>query len=111
MSSGKASPQPLLQGIKKTKSGRATTSRYTAEEVGGGGGCRTRRRSRGTSLEVRPRRYIASSLCLHYVWYLFFNMLLNCLPFPIVRGQVRGRGQGRAIVLLSEIPSASSEVA
>src|SRR3954471_20649393 len=45
-------------------------------------GGRRRRRSRGTSPEVRTRRYIASALCLHYAWYIFFNMLLNCLPFP-----------------------------
>jgi len=34
-------------------------------------------------------------------------MLLNCLPFPIAGG----RGRGRATVLLSEIPSASGDVA
>src|SRR4051812_10228650 len=34
-------------------------------------------------------------------------MLLNFLPFPIAGG----RGRGRATVLLSEIPSASGDVA
>ena len=38
-------------------------------------------------------------------------MLLNCLPFPIAGGRGRGRGRGRATVLLSEIPSASGDVA
>src|SRR3954466_7963476 len=42
-----------------------------------------------------------------YAWYLFFNMLLNCLPYPIVG--VRGRGRGT--ILLSDIPSASGDVA
>src|ERR1041385_2810833 len=31
-------------------------------------GCRTRRRKRGTSPEGRPRRYIASSLCLVFIF-------------------------------------------
>ena len=34
-------------------------------------------------------------------------MLLNCLPFPIAGG----RGRGRATVLLSDVPSASGDVA
>ena len=38
-------------------------------------------------------------------------MLLNCLPFPIAGGRGRGRGRGRAAVLLSDIPSASGDVA
>ena len=38
-------------------------------------------------------------------------MLLNCLPFPIAGARGRGRGRGRATVLLSEIPSASGDVA
>src|SRR3954466_1104283 len=42
-----------------------------------------------------------------YAWYLFFNMRLNCLPFPIAGG----RGRGRGTVLLSDIPSASGDVA
>src|SRR3954469_6068171 len=46
-----------------------------------------------------------------YAWYLFFNMRLNCLPFPIAGVRGRGRGRGRGTVLLSEIPSASGDVA
>src|SRR3954464_13573745 len=42
-----------------------------------------------------------------YAWYLFFNMCLNCLPFLIA--EVRGRGRGT--VLLSDIPSASGDMA
>ena len=37
-------------------------------------------------------------------------MLLNCLPFPIA-GRARGRGRGRATILLSDLPSASGDVA
>src|ERR1041385_8301421 len=108
MSSGKASPQFLLQGIKKTKSGRATTSRYGAEEVGGGGGDAGRGGGRGGR---PPRSDRGGTLHLHYAWYLFFNMLLNCLPFLIAGGRERGRGRGRGTVLLSDIPSASGNVA
>ena len=46
-----------------------------------------------------------------YAWYLFFNMLLNCLPYPIAGVRGRGRGRGRGTVLLSDIPSASGDVA
>src|SRR4051812_43353608 len=46
-----------------------------------------------------------------YAWYLFFNMLLNCLSFPIAGVRGRGRGRGRGTVLLSDIPSASGDVA
>src|ERR1041384_6500574 len=77
MSSGKASPQSLLQGLKKTKSGRTTNSRYAAEEVGGGGGGDA---GRGRGGGGRPPR------------------------------SDRG-GRGRGTVLLSEIPSASGNVA
>src|SRR3954467_12617547 len=112
MSSGKASPQSLLQGIKKTKSGRATTSRYGAEEVvvggGGGGGDAGRGGGRGGR---PPRSDRGGTLHLHYAWYLFSNMLLNCLSFPIAGGRGRGRGRGRGTVLLSDIPSASGDVA
>src|ERR1041385_8504014 len=109
--SGKASPQSLLQGIKKTKSGRATTSRYGAEEVGGGGGGggdAGRGGGRGGRL---PRSDRGGTLHLHYAWYLFFNMLLNCLPFSITGGRGRGRGRGRGTVLLSDILSTSGDVA
>src|SRR3954470_17594794 len=57
-----------------------------------------------------PRGHTEEVHCIFhssYAWYLFFNMLLNCLPFPIAGG--RGRGQGT--ILLSEIPSASGDVA
>src|ERR1041385_9030758 len=54
-----------------------------------------------------PRSDRGGTLHLHYAWYLFFNMLLNCLPFPIAGG----RGRGRGTVLLSDIPSASGDVA
>src|ERR1041385_4556891 len=46
-----------------------------------------------------------------YAWYLFFNMLLNCLPYPIAGVRGRGRGRVRGTVLLSDIPSASGDVA
>src|SRR3954468_11569568 len=99
MSSGKASPLSLLQGLKKTKSGRATTSRYAAEEVGGrGGGGGDAGRGRGG----RPPRsdrggtlHLPLFLCLLFI----FNMLLNCLPYPIAGVRGRGRGRGRGTVL------------
>src|ERR1041385_621856 len=46
-----------------------------------------------------------------YAWYLFFNMLLNCLPYPIAGVRGRGRGRVRGTVLLSDIPSAFGNVA
>ena len=73
MSSGKASPQSLLQGIKKTKSGRATTSRYAAEEVGGGDA------GRGGGVGGRPPRSgQGGTLHLHYVFIMLSIYFSTC---------------------------------
>src|SRR4051812_15861165 len=88
MTSGKASPQSLLQGLKKTKSGRTTNSRYAAEEVGGGGGGDAGRERGGGGRPPRSDRGGRGG-----------------------GGGGGGRGRGRGTVLLSEIPSASGDVA
>src|SRR4051812_22901271 len=109
MSSGKASPQSLLQGLKKMKRGRTTNLRYAAEEGGGGGGEAGRGRGGGV-----PRGQTEEVHCIFhssYAWSLFFNMCLNCFPFPIAGVRGRGRGRGRDTILLSDIPSASGDVA
>src|ERR1043165_1352906 len=83
MSSGKASPQSLLQGLKKTKSGRAPTSRYAAEEVGGGGGGDAGRGRGGRP----PRSDRAGTLHLPLFLCLVFNFSTCFLIFHLIRLQ------------------------
>jgi len=81
MSSGKASPQSLLQGIKKTKSGRATTSRYAAEGVGGGGGGAGGGggdAGRGGVGGRPPRSDRGGTLHLHYVFIMLSIYFSTC---------------------------------
>src|ERR1041385_4348403 len=80
---------------------RGGRRRRRGGDAGRGGGRRGR----------PPRSDRGGTLHLHYAWYLFFNMLLNCFPLPIAGGRGRGRGRGRGTVLLSDIPSASGDVA
>ena len=90
MSSGKASPQSLLQGIKKTKSGRATTSRYATDEGGGGGdaGRGGGGAGRGEGAGGRPPRSgRGGTLHVHYVFIMlgiyFSTCFLIVYLFPL----------------------------
>ena len=96
MSSGKASPQSLLQGIKKTKSGRATTSRYGAEEVGGGGG---EDAGRGGGVGGRPPRSDrGGTLHLHYAFIMlgiyFSTCFLIVYLFPLQEAEDEVEDEG-----------------
>jgi len=99
MSSGKASPQSLLQGIKKTKSGRATTSRYAAEEVGGGGGGGGGDVGRGGVGGRPPRSGRGGTLHLHYVFIMlgiYFStcfLIVYLFPLQEVEDEVEDEGE------------------
>jgi len=99
MSSGKASPQSLLQGIKKTKSGRATNSRYAADE-GGGGGDAGRGGGRGEGVGGRPPRSgRGGTLHLHYVFIMlgiYFStcfLIVYLFPLQEVEDEVEDEGE------------------